>query len=202
MTQVYDSDGRKLAVTVIQAGPCVVVQKKNIETDGYDAVKIGFEEQKEHRVSRPLLQEFKKSSLAPCQWMKEFRLESGDEHKEGDKVRVDLFDGVGFVDVTGVSKGRGFQGAMKRHGFGGGRMSHGAGAKRKPGAIGQCAYPARVAKGKKMPGHMGNRKVTQQNLRVVGIRVEDDLLLVEGAIPGCTGGMVLVKKSLKKGERK
>lgn len=202
MTQVYDSDGRKLAVTVIQAGPCVVVQKKNVETDGYNAVKVGFQEQKEQRLTRPALQEFKKADATPCRWLREFRMESGDEHNEGDTVRVDLFEGVGFVDVTGVSKGRGFQGAMKRHGFGGGRMSHGAGAKRKPGAIGQCAYPARVAKGKKMPGHMGSRKVTQQNLRVVGIRAEDDLLLVEGAIPGSAGGMVLVKKSLKKGERK
>ncbi len=202
MTQVYDEGGRKLAVTVIQAGPCVVVQKKNVEADGYDAVKVGFQEQKEHRVSKPVLQEFKKSNLAPCQWLKEFRLENGDEHNEGDTIRVDLFEGVGFVDVTGVSKGRGFQGAMKRHNFGGGRMSHGAGAKRKPGAIGQCAYPARVAKGKKMPGHMGNKRVTQQNLKVVGIRMEDDLLLVEGAVPGSNGGMVLVKKSLKKGERK
>ncbi len=202
MTQVYDSDGRKLAVTVIQAGPCVVVQKKNVETDGYNAVKVGFQEQKEQRLTRPAFKEFKKIGATPCRWLREFRLESGDEHNEGDMVRVDLFEGVGFVDVTGVSKGRGFQGAMKRHGFGGGRMSHGAGAKRKPGAIGQCAYPARVAKGKKMPGHMGSRKVTQQNLRVVGIRVEDDILLVEGAIPGSAGGMVLVKKSLKKGERK
>lgn len=202
MTQVYDQDGRKLAVTVIQVGPCVVVQKKTADRDGYDAVKVGFEEQKEHRLNRPMLREFKKVGTAPQRWMKEFRLEQGDEAAEGDTVKVDVFDGVKFVDITGTSKGRGFQGGMKRHNFGGGRMSHGAGAKRKPGAIGQCAYPARVAKGKKMPGHMGNRNVTQQNLRVVGVRSDDDLLLVEGAVPGANGGMVLVKKALKKGERK
>ena len=198
MTQVFDGDGHRVAVTVLEVGPCVVIQCKTGEKDGYAAAQLGFGEQKEQRVRKPLLGRYKKVGTTPCRHLKEFRLDGSEEVKEGDTVTASIFEGVSHVDVTGLTKGRGFQGGMKRYNMAGGRMTHGGHAKRKPGAIGQCAYPARVAKGKKMPGHMGNTSITIQNLAVVAIKGEDNLLLVRGAIPGPTGAIVEVRKALKK----
>jgi large subunit ribosomal protein L3 len=198
MTQIFNEDGRRLPVTVIEAGPCIVVQRKSKEGDGYDAVQLGFSETRESRVTKPYMGVFKKLNVPPCKVLREFSLEAGDEKTAGDTVSVDMFEGVAFVDVTGTSKGRGFQGVVKRYNMRGGRMTHGGHSKRRVGAIGQCSYPARVAKNQRMPGHMGNSRVTKQNLRVVGIRAEDNLLLVHGAIPGPTGGVVLINKAIKK----
>jgi len=198
MTQVFDDEGRRVAVTVIEAGPCVVVARKTRERDGYDAVQIGFDGQKEHRVTRPMAGVYKKAGSAPMRMLREFALDDGEEVNPGDSVTVEIFDGVPFVDITGLSKGRGFQGVVKRHNMSGGRMTHGGHSRRRVGAIGQCSYPARVAKGQRMPGHMGNTRVTQQNLKVVAVRGDDNVLLVRGAVPGPAGGVVMVRKALKK----
>jgi large subunit ribosomal protein L3 len=160
---------------------------------------LGFEDAKEQRVTKPELGKFKKAGSSPKRIMKELAVDEDDESKAGETVSVvDVFEGVAFVDVVGTTKGRGFAGVVKRHNMAGGRMTHGGHSKRRVGSIGQCAYPGRVAKGRRMPGHMGNIRVTTQNLRVVGIRPDDNVVLVHGAIPGPTGGIVLVKKALKK----
>ncbi len=199
MTQVFDAEGHQVAVTAIEAGPCVIVQRKTKANDGYDAVQLGFEDAKEQRVTKPELGKFKKAGSSPKRIMKELAVDEDDESKAGETVSVvDVFEGVAFVDVVGTTKGRGFAGVVKRHNMAGGRMTHGGHSKRRVGSIGQCAYPGRVAKGRRMPGHMGNIRVTTQNLRVVGIRPDDNVVLVHGAIPGPTGGIVLVKKALKK----
>lgn len=198
MTQVFDSEGRRVAVTVIEAGPCVVAQLKTEANDGYNAVQLAFLDQKEHRVSKPLLGHFKKAGCTPKRFLKEFSLEDGEEVKVGDTVEVGLFEGVSHVDVTAVTKGRGFQGVVKRHKAAGGRWTHGGHSRRRVGSIGQCSYPANVAKNQIMPGQMGNVVVTQQNLKIVQVRGEDNLLLVKGAIPGPTGATVVVRKALKK----
>lgn len=198
MTQVYDDKGHRVAVTVIEAGPCVVVQRKNREKDGYDAVQLGFDEQKPSRVGKASLGRFKKAGTAPMKVLKEFRLNGDDELKEGDKVTLDIFSETSFVDIDGQTKGRGFAGVLKRHNMAGGRKSHGGHSKRRPGAIGQCAYPARVAKGQRMPGRMGNRKVHEENLKVVDIRPEENIIMVRGAVPGAAGSIVFLRKSLKK----
>ncbi len=201
MTQIYDADGRRVAVTVIAAGPCVVVQRKTTETDGYDAVQLGFDAQKEKRLSKSQAGAYKKAGVAAHRVMREFSCDANDEVAVGDTLTAAMFEGIGYVDVVGVTKGRGFQGVMKRHDMGGGRQTHGAHARRRPGSIGQCAYPGRVAKGQRMPGHMGNTRVTTQNLKLLDVRGDENLLLVQGAVPGPNGGLVLVKKALKKTER-
>ena len=201
MTQVYDKKGRRVAVTVIELGPCLVVQRKTREKDGYEAAQLGFAEQKESRVIKPLLGRFKKIGKAPHRYLKEFRLDKEEDVNEGDVIGVDTFDGCTHVDISAKSKGRGFQGGVKRHNMRGGRMTHGGHAKRKIGSIGQCSYPARVAKGQRMPGHMGNKRITMECLSVVDLIGEDNLLLVCGAVPGANGGIVEVRKSLKKSGR-
>lgn len=198
MTQVYDAEGRRTAVTVVEAGPCVVVQRKTLAKDGYEAVQVGYDEQKERRLTKPIAARYKKAGVSPRRFLKEFPVDASSEIKEGDTISSDIFDGVSHVDVIGVTKGRGFQGVVKRHRMAGGRMTHGGHSKRRVGSIGQCSYPARVAKGQRMPGHMGNVRVTQQNLKLLEVRGEENLLLIKGAIPGPNGGMVLVKKALKK----
>ena len=197
MTQVVDERGAAEPVTVVKAGPCVVLRVRSKETDGYDAVQLGFGAQKEQRVSRPQLARYRKAGAAPCRVLREFPVETDEEAKEGQTVDVSIFDGISYVDVVGISKGRGFQGVVKRYRMAGGRMTHGGHSRRRIGSIGQCSYPARVAKGKRMPGHMGNVRVKQRNLRVVQARGEDSLLLVRGSIPGPTGGFVLVQRALK-----
>lgn len=198
MTQVFDGDGNRVAVTVIEAGPCVVVQRKTREKDGYDAVQLGFLDQKEHRVSKPAMGRFKKAGVSAKRVLREFRSDGGEELEPGQPVTASIFDGIRFIDVAGITKGRGFQGVVKRYKMAGGRMTHGGHSKRRPGAIGQCAYPARVAKGQHMPGHMGHVRVTQQNLEIVELRGDENLILVRGAIPGPTGAIVDVRKAMKK----
>jgi len=197
MTQVVDSNGNVVPVTVLEAGPCVVVQKKTADTDGYDAVQLGFMECKEKARSKAVNGHFKKAGLTPRKYIQEFRSGAADEANSGDAVTVDIFADVGLVDITGVTKGRGFQGAVKRHRMAGGRHSHGGHSKRRIGSIGQCSYPARVEKGKRMPGHMGNTMITVQGLEVVSVKADDNVLLVKGAVPGPNGSIITICKSIK-----
>ena len=198
MTRVYDDAGVQVPVTVVQVGPCVVVQRKSAKPDGYEAVQLGFEEQKESRLSKPEQGHFKKAGVKAQKLLREVRIEADDAAKAGDVLTAKMFDGVKFVDVLGHTKGRGFQGVVKRFKFAGGRASHGGGWNRKPGSIGNREWPARVFKNKKLPGHMGSVDITTQNLRVVKVLADDHALLLEGAVPGPMGGIVLVRKAIKK----
>lgn len=198
MTQVYDDAGRLVPVTVIAAGPCVVVQRKTGARDGYDAVQIGYTPQKESRLSKAVAGHYKKSSVAPRRLLREFAVAADADIKEGTEVTAAIFEGVSHVDVSGVTKGQGFQGVVKRHRMGGGPQSHGHMSHRRIGSIGQRTWSSRVLRGQRMPGHMGNLHVATQNLRVVQVRPADNVILVEGAVPGATGGFLLVKKALKK----
>lgn len=198
MTQVFDEQGRKSTVTVLEVGPCVAVQVKTPETDGYAAVQLGFEAQKKQRLTKPALGHLAKAGVDPVRELREFAPDADETVEPGATFDVTLFEGIGYVDVVGTCKGRGFQGVMRRHGFGGGRATHGSGTHRGPGSIGMKEWPARVFKGKKMPGHMGNTRTTVQNLRVVAVRPDDHVLLVEGAVPGPVGGLVEVRKAIKK----
>lgn len=199
MTQVYDESGKRVAVTVVAVGPCTVTQLKTPEVDGYSAVQVGYGEVREKCISKPKLGHLKKAGSDPKRWLKEFAGSADEEVKAGDALTTHIFEGVSYVDVTSTSKGRGFQGVVKRHRMAGGRMTHGGHSKRRPGAIGQCAYPARVAKGQRMPGHMGACQVTTQNLRVIQLDHEENLLFLGGSVPGPTGGLVSVRKALTKG---
>ena len=198
MTQVFDEAGRQIPVTVLELGPCPVVQRKTVETDGYDAVQIGYGEKKAKRLTKPLQGHFKKAGADTQQALREVRVGADEEFEPGSTLNVSIFDGVTFVDVTATTKGRGFQGVVKRYNMRGGRASHGGGNLRGPGSIGMCEFPGRVFKGKKLPGHMGSVQVTVQHLKVVAVREEDNALLVRGAVPGPNGGLVMVRKSLKK----
>lgn len=198
MTRVFSDEGRQVPVTVIEVGPCVVVQRKTKAQDGYDALKLGFVAMKPSRASKPHAGQFKAANIAPQQFLLEFDLDKSEEFKAGDAITAAILEGVAYVDVSGVSKGRGFQGVVKRHGMAGGPMTHGGHSKRRVGSIGCRSYPGRVHKGKRMPGHMGNVEVTTQNLKVVQLRATENLLLVGGAIPGPAGAMVVVRKALKK----
>ena len=198
MTRVYDDAGKQVPVTVVQVGPCAVVQRKTAKTDGYEAVQLGFGEQKESRLTKPEQGHFKKAGAQPAQVLREVRLEKGEDAKAGDVVTAKVFEGVKFVDVLGHTKGRGFQGVVKRFKFGGGRAAHGGGWLRKPGSIGNREWPGRVFKNKRLPGHMGSVDITTQNLRVVKVLADDHALLLEGAVPGPVGGLVLVRKAIKK----
>lgn len=198
MTQVFDDQGRQSNVTVLEVGPCTVVQVKTPERDGYAAAQVGFGPQKKQRMNKPLMGHLAKAGVEPLRELRELPLEEGEEVKPGETITASIFEGVEYVDVTGTSKGRGFQGVVRRYNFGGGRATHGSGTHRGPGSIGMKVSPARVFKGKKMPGHMGNVRVTTQNLRVVQVRPEDNVILVEGAVPGPAGGLVMVRKAIKK----
>lgn len=198
MTQVYDDQGRRVTVTVIEAGPCPVVQVKTPETDGYSAAQLGFDEQKPSRLPKAEVKHFEKAGVKPCKLTKEFALDEGETVKCGDTVTVSIFDGVKYVDVSGVTKGRGFAGVLRRYGIGGGPMTHGGHSKRRIGSIGARDLPGWVEKGKRMPGHKGNVNRKVRNLSVVQVRPEDNLLLVEGSIPGAKGGYVFICKALKK----
>ena len=200
MTQIFDENGAQIPVTVIEAGPCPVVQRKTSETDGYDAVQLGFIEQKAQRLSKAARTRFAKVEVAPQRVLREFRIDTDSELKPGDEVKADAFNEISHVDVTGITKGRGFQGVVKRYNFGGGRASHGGKqVLRRGGSIGMCEFPGRVFKNRKMPGQMGNVQVTTQNLKVVQVREDDNAILVKGSVPGPNGGVVLVRKALKKG---
>ena len=196
MTQVFAPDGTSVPCTVLQAGPCVVVQRRTAQKDGYEAVQLGLVEfVKPQRVNRPMTGHFKKAGVPPLRLLREFRLEaSADETKVGDRVLVDRFAPGEIVDVTGVSKGKGFQGGVKRWHFRGGDESHGSMHHRAPGGIGASSFPSRVWKGQHFPGHMGHERVTVKNLRVVKVDNEENLLLVRGAVPGPQGGYLLIRK--------
>ncbi len=198
MTQVFSEEGAAVPVTVIEAGPCVVVQKKTRETDGYEALQLGFGRKKQKRVTRPLQGHFRKADKGFFQVLREFRLDDCTEYDVGAELNVGMFDVGEYVDIIGTSKGRGFAGGVKRHGFKGGRASHGSMFHRAPGSIGASADPSRVLKGKKLPGHMGDKQVTVQNLVVFGVRPDRNLLLVRGSVPGATNGIVIVRNAVKK----
>ncbi|MEJ2698054.1 MAG: 50S ribosomal protein L3 [Desulfuromonadales bacterium] len=198
MTQVFTTDGRRIPVTVVEAGPCVVLQKKTEVTDGYNALQLGFETKKTHRVNKPEMGHFKKAGKGAFAHLREFRVDSADEYNVGDQITCDrVFAAGDIIDVTATSKGKGYQGVIKRGNFAGGRSTHGSMFHRAPGAIGASAWPSRVFKGKKMAGQMGNQKVTTQNLQVVEIRPEQNLLLVKGAIPGPKNALVMIRKGVK-----
>lgn len=200
MTQVYDDKGVLTPVTVLEAGPCVVLDVKTQERDQYSAIQLGFGERKAKNVTKAVRGHCAKAgrSDTPPVKISEIRLDADSELTPGSEVKADIFAADEFVDVVGTIKGRGFQGVVKRWNFAGGRYSHGGGWKRKPGSIGQCEFPGRVAKGKKMPGQMGNVRRTIQNLRVVQVRGEDNLIFVKGAVPGPNGGFLIVKSAKKK----
>ena len=193
MTQVWDEDDNVVPVTVIQAGPCTISQVKTKATDGYEAVQIGFGEIKPKRVNKPLAGHFKAKGVEPMRYLREVRVEDASEYKTGDQVTVEIFADSKAVDVTGTSKGKGFQGTIKRWNFHRGPMTHGSRNQRRPGSIGQCAYPARLRKGLHMAGHMGNERVTVKNLKLVRVDAEQNLLLVKGAVPGGKNALVQVR---------
>ena len=196
MTQVFQEDGRALPVTVIQAGPCVVVQRKSVQKDGYSAVQLGLvESRKVKSVTKPMRGHFAKASLPPCKVVREVRVEDGDEAKVGDKVSVALFAPGDTIAVVGISKGKGFQGVVKRHHFRGGDATHGSMFHRAPGGIGASAYPSRVLKGMRAAGHMGSDRVTVKNLTVVRVDEENNLLVVKGAVPGAGGSYIVIRKN-------
>lgn len=197
MTRIFTDEGLWINVTLLEAGPCTVVQRKTADHDGYEAVQVGFGDVREKRCTKPLLTHFKKAGVSPKRVLREFRIDAADELKPGDEVRTDIFKAGDHVDVSGVSKGKGFQGVMKRHGFGGGPGGHGSNFHRAPGSIGASADPSEVIKGKKLPGQMGNEKITVQNLQVVDVVPEKNLLVVRGAVPGAKGGVIVVKHSVK-----
>ena len=196
MTQIFDAEGKVVPVTVIQAGPCNVIQRKTIETDGYEAVQLGFGEVKEKHVNKALKGHFAKSGVAVKKVLKEFRLDEITLNV-GDEVKADVFAAGECVDVTGISKGKGYAGTVKRWGTHRGPMTHGSGYHRGPGSMGACSSPSRVFKGKRLAGHLGCEKVTVQNLDVVKVDIERNLILVKGAIPGPKGGIVTIKNTVK-----
>ena len=197
MTQIFTEDGVLIPVSVIQAGPCSVVQKKTEEVDGYTAVQVGFEDKKASRTNKPEKGHFAKANVPVKKYLKEFQLDNAAELNVGDELTVSQFTGGELVDVTGTSKGHGYAGAIKRWGTHRGPMTHGSHYHRGPGSLGACSDPSRVFKGKKMPGHYGVDKVTIQNLDLVKIDEERNLLLVKGSIPGPKGGLVVVKNAVK-----
>lgn len=193
MTQVWNEDDNIVPVTVIQAGPCTISQIKTQETDGYAAVQIGYGDIKPKLVNKPMAGHFAKAGVEPCKYLREVRVDDPTAYKLGDKVTVSDFAEVKLVDVTGISKGKGFAGVIKRHNFQGGPGGHGAHFHRAPGSIGQCATPSRVFKGMRLPGHMGCDRVTVRNLEVVSIDVDQNLLIVKGAVPGGKGSFLTIR---------
>ena len=207
MTRIFTEDGKQVPVTLIQAGPCVVMQVKTEETDGYQAVQLGFDEKKVkrprkrkfRRALKPEIGHAKRANTTPKRFIREVPWDGEGEYNPGDVIAVAVLEGVSFVDVTGTSKGRGFAGVMKRHGFKGGKATHGQHNRdRHPGSIGQASNPSRVFKGMKMAGHMGVEKVTVQNLEVVALDTERNLLAIKGAVPGPNGGYLVIRQSIKK----
>lgn len=194
MTQIFTREGRRVPVTVIKAGPCTVLQKKTEASDGYNALQLGFEEKPARNCNKPMLGHFRKADKGSFRKIVEFRTEEVDGYEVGQSVDLADFQAGDKIAVTGQSKGRGFQGVMKRHGFRGGRATHGGMNKRGPGSIGQCAYPARVFKGHKMAGHMGDERVTVRNLEIMEVDKENNLLLVKGAVPGAKNNFILIRR--------
>ena len=197
MTQVFDSDNSFVPVTLVEVGPCPVTQVKTESTDGYNAIQIGFREQKAQRLSKPKIGHMKKAGVDPVRELKEVRTSEVPTQKAGDLLTVELFEEGQLVDVIGMTKGRGFQGVMKRHGFSGGPASHGSMFHRRGGSYGQCQWPGEVHKGRKMPGRMGHTRRTVQNLKVVKILKDKNLVLLKGSFPGANGMSVLIRSAKK-----
>lgn len=202
MTQIFGENGDAIPVTVIQAGPCVVCQKKAPDKDHYSAIQLGFLPVEEKRINRPVKGHFEKKNLSPMKYLKEFRVDDKDlkDYEVGQEIKADRFKEGDFVDITGTTKGRGFTGVIKRHGFHGPSASHGThDYKRHGGSIGSSSFPSRVYKGLKMAGRMGTERVTILNLKVIKVKPEQNCLVVQGAIPGARNGLLLIKSSVKKG---
>ncbi len=197
MTQVYDADGKRTCVTVIEVGPCPVVQLKTVEKDGYVAAQVGFGPQKASRLAKAQQKHFEKAGVGAMRVLREFALDEGETLEVGKAVTVANFEGVKYVDVTGVTKGKGFAGVIKRWGFAGGNLTHGGHSKRRTGGLAARDLPGWIEKGKKMPGDMGDVNRKAQNLEVIAIRPDDNALLVKGSVPGARNGVVIVRKSLK-----
>ncbi len=197
MTQIFDENGRVIPVTVVEAGPCVVVQKKTVETDGYDAIQVGFGELREKLVNKPRKGHFAKAGVSLRRTLKEFRMEDVANYNVGDEIKVDTFEIGDKVDVSGVSKGKGFQGTIKRWNASRGPMSHGSKFHRAPGSMGAASDPSRTFKNKRMPGHMGAKNTTVLNLEVVKIMPEKNIILIKGGIPGPNKGTVVIRNSVK-----
>ena len=197
MTQIFAEDGKVIPVTVVKAGPCTVVQTKTVEAEGYDSVVVGFGDVKEKSLNKPQKGVFAKANIACKKYLREFRLEDTSSLNVGDEIKADIFEAGEKIDVSGISKGKGFAGPMKRWGLHRGPMAHGSGYHRGSGSLGACSTPGRAMKGKKLPGHMGVVKVTIQNLEIVKVDTENDLILVKGAIPGNKGGLVTIRNSVK-----
>ena len=198
MTQIFGNRGEVVPVTLIEAGPCVVLQKKISDQEGYDAVQLGYEDIKEKKLTKSLKAKFSKVKVKPKRYIREFRVSNTEDYKVGQELSVDIFEEGSFVDVCGTSKGKGFAGVIKRWGFKGGPKSHGSRFHRAPGSIGASASPSRVFKGQKLPGQMGNKRITMQNLEIVRLDKEKNLLVVKGAIPGASREIVTIEKAKKK----
>ncbi len=197
MTNVFSSDGKLVPVTVVQVGPCVVTQVKTTETDGYNALQLGFDEKKVEKLNKPIAGHLKKAGDKGFRVLREFRTDDLEDVEAGATIGIDVFTVGDKVNISGISKGRGFQGTIKRHGFSRGPETHGSRNHRKPGSIGNSAWPGRVFKGKKLPGHMGTNRETVKNLTIVDIKHEDNLLLVKGAVPGFKTGILEIRKIVK-----
>ena len=197
MTQIFNEDGVLTPVTVLQAGPCVVTQVKTVENDGYSAVQVGFGEKREKLVNKPMKGQFDKAGVSYKRFVREFRFENAEEYQLGQEITADIFVAGDKIDATATSKGKGFQGAIKRHGQSRGPMAHGSKFHRHAGSNGAASDPSKVFKGKKMPGQMGNKKVTIQNLEVVRVDAENNLLLVKGCVPGPKKSLITIKEAVK-----
>lgn len=197
MTQIFNEDGVLIPVTVLQAGPCVVTQVKTVENDGYKAVQVGFVDKREKLVNKPVKGHFDKAGVAYKRFVREFKLENAEDYSVKDEIKADIFAAGDKIDATAISKGKGFQGAIKRHGQSRGPMAHGSKFHRHAGSNGSCSDPSKVFKGKKMPGQMGNKRVTIQNLEIVKIDAENNLILVKGAVPGPKKSLVTIKETVK-----
>ena len=197
MTQIFNEDGVLTPVTVLQAGPCVVTQVKTVANDGYSAVQVGFVDKREKLVNKPMKGMFDKAGVSYKRFVREFRFENAEEYSVKDEIKADVFAAGDKIDASAIAKGKGFQGAIKRHGQSRGPMAHGSKYHRHAGSNGACSDPSKVFKGKKMPGHMGAKKITVQNLEVVKVDVENNLILVKGAVPGPKKALVTIKESVK-----
>ena len=197
MTQIFNDEGVLTPVTVLQVGPCVVTQVKTVENDGYKAVQVGFVDKREKLVSKPVKGHFDKAGVSYKRFVREFRFENAEEYSVKDEIKADIFAAGDKIDATAISKGKGFQGAIKRHGQSRGPMAHGSKFHRHQGSNGACSDPSKVFKGKGMPGHMGSKRITIQNLEVVRIDAENNLILVKGAVPGPKKALVTLKETVK-----
>ena len=197
MTQIFDETGKVIPVTVIEAGPNAVIQKKTVENDGYEAVQVGFVDLKDKKTNKPTKGHFAKAGVTPKKFIKEFRLDDVSGLNVGDEIKADIFEAGEKVDVAGITKGKGYAGTIKRWGQHRGPMTHGSGYHRGPGSMGMCSDPGRVFKGKRLPGHMGVERVTIQNLTLVKVDAEKNIILIKGGLPGPKGGLLIVKNTVK-----